>query len=146
MIALKLKSKITNRLKKYNGVLRIMRKIMVVDDEPDLIFSVKCGLEHISEEYKVIGAESGHECFDLLKKGPLPDLILLGVMMPEMNGWDVFTKLKETSDWRDIAVVFLTAKTDQYSEGFGKMAADDYIAKPCDIKNLEKRIDKILKK
>ena len=66
--------------------------------------------------------------------------------MPEMNGWDVFTKLKENPEWMEIPVVFLTAKVDSYSKGFGKMAAADYIAKPCDIKNLEKRIDKVLKK
>jgi two-component system response regulator VicR len=123
-----------------------MKKIMIVDDEPDLVFSIKYGLEDFSEEYKVIGAKSGRECFVLLKNGQMPDLILLDVMMPEMNGWDVFTKLKEKPEWREIPVVFLTAKTDPYSKGFGKMAATEYIAKPCDIKNLEKRIDKILKK
>ncbi len=123
-----------------------MKKIMIVDDEPDLVFSIKYGLEDFSEEYKVIGAGSGRECFELLKNGQMPDLILLDVMMPEMNGWDVFAKLKENPEWREIPVVFLTAKTDPYSKGFGKMAATDYIEKPCDIKNLEKRIDKILKK
>ena len=125
---------------------RIMKKIMIVDDEPDLAFSIKCGLEYFSEEYKVISAKSGRECFELLKNGQMPDLILLDIMMPEMNGWDVFTKLKETPEWRDIFVVFLTAKTDSYSKGFGKMVAADYIEKPCDIKNLEKRIDTVLKK
>ena len=122
----------------------MVRTIMVVDDEPDLIFSVKCGLEDFSDEYVVLGAESGHECFDLLKKGPLPDLILLDVMMSEMNGWDVFTKLKETSDWRDIAVVFLTAKTDEYSKGFGTLLANDFIEKPFEISNLKERIDNVL--
>jgi len=123
-----------------------MKKIMIVDDEPDLVFSIKCGLEYFADEYIVLGAGSGHECFELLKKGQVPDLILLDVMMPEMNGWDVFTKLKETPEWREIPVVFLTAKTDPYSKGFGKMAATEYLEKPYDIKNLEERIDKILKK
>jgi CheY-like chemotaxis protein len=123
-----------------------MRKIMIVDDEPDSVFTIKCTLENFSEEYKVIGAESGRECFELLKNGQMPDLILLDIMMPKMNGWDVFTKLKENPEWREIPVVFLTAKTDPYSKGFGKMASTDYIEKPCDIKNLERRIDKVLKK
>jgi two-component system, OmpR family, response regulator VicR len=123
-----------------------MKKIMIVDDEPDIIFSIKYGLENFSEEYKVIGAESGRECFELLKNGQMPDLILLDVMMPEMNGWDVFTKLKEKPEWREIPVVFLTAKTDPYSKGFGKMAATDYIEKPFDASDLKERIDRILKK
>ena len=120
------------------------RTIMVVDDEPDIIFSVKCGLENFADEYIVLGARSGHECFELLKNGQIPDLILLDVMMPEMNGWDVFTKLKETPEWRDISVVFLTAKTDQYSKGFGTLLANDYIEKPFEINNLKERIDNVL--
>ena len=123
-----------------------MKKIMIVDDEPDLVFSIKCGLEGFSEKYKVIGVKSGYECFDLLKNGKTPDLIILDIMMPEMNGWNVFTKLKENTEWREIPVLFLTTKTDSYSKGFGKIPVTEYIAKPCDIKNLEKRIDKILKK
>jgi len=119
---------------------------MIVDDEPDIIFAVKYGLKDFTDEYKIIGAESGRKCFEILKNGQIPDLILLDVMMPEMNGWNVFTKLKETQEYRKIPVVFLTAKTDIYSKGFGKMAAADYIEKPFDIKNLEKRINEILKK
>jgi len=123
-----------------------MKKIMIVDDEPDLVFSIKYGLENFSEEYKVIGAKSGRECFELLKNGQMPDLVILDIMMPEMNGWDVFAKLKENPEWNEIPVVFLTAKTDPYSKGFGKMADVDYIEKPCDIKNLKERIDTFLKK
>ena len=121
-----------------------MKKIMIVDDEPDLVFSIKYGLENFSEEYKVIGAESGRECFELLKNGQMPDLILLDVMMPEMNGWDVFTKLKETPEWRGISVVFLTAKIDPYSKGFGTLLANDFIEKPFEISNLKERIDNVL--
>jgi len=120
------------------------RTIMVVDDEPDILFSVKCGLEDFADEYIVSGAGSGHECFELLKKGQIPDLILLDVMMPEMNGWDVFTKLKETPEWREISIVFLTAKNDPYSKGFGTLLANDFIEKPFEISNLKERIDNVL--
>jgi len=120
------------------------KTIVVVDDEPDIILSVKYGLEDFTDEYIVLAAGSGHECFELLKKGQIPDLILLDVMMPEMNGWDVFTKLKETPEWRDISVVFLTAKTDPYSKGFGTLLANDFIEKPFEIDNLKERIDNVL--
>ncbi|MBN2602512.1 MAG: response regulator [Candidatus Thermoplasmatota archaeon] len=122
------------------------KKIMVVDDNPSIIFSVKEGLELIDDTYEIIGAESGEKCLDLLKSGNLPDLILLDIMMPGMNGWDLFAELDNNSQWKKIPVVFLTAKTDVYSTGFGKLVSTDYIEKPFDLTDLKKRIDNILKR
>jgi len=84
------------------------------------------------------------ECFEFLKKGDRPDIILLDIMMPEIDGWQVFAKLKENPEWREIPIVFLTAKIDEYSKGFGKLSADDYIEKPFEIEDLKERINKIL--
>jgi len=120
------------------------QKVMLVDDNTDFTYIVKKRLENLSEDYLVINANSGMECFELLKKGDLPDIILLDIMMPDMEGWDVFAKLKENAEWRNIPVVFLTAKTDSYSKGFGSISADDYIEKPIEIEKLKERIDKVL--
>jgi len=123
---------------------KMKKKIMVVDDNRDIIDMVRDGLEHFSKGYEIIGAGSGKECFELLKKNQIPDLILLDIMMPEMSGWDVFARLKENPGWRSIPVVFITVKSDPYSKGFGKTTADDYIEKPFAIMDLKERIDKIL--
>ena len=123
-----------------------MKKIMIVDDNVDLTYVVKKSLEKIKDGYEILSANRGQECFNLLNEGKLPDLILLDIMMPEMNGWDVFAKLKENAEWRKIPVVFLTAKTDSFSKGFGQIPAQDYIEKPFEIVDLKKRIDKILGK
>ncbi|MCJ2534269.1 MAG: response regulator [Candidatus Thermoplasmatota archaeon] len=120
------------------------KMIIIVDDNPDLVYTVKKGLERLIDGYEVTGAGSGNECFDLLKKGEIPDLILLDIMMPQMDGWQVFAKLKENSGWREIPIVFLTAKTDEYSKGFGKISAHDYIEKPFEMSELKVRIDKVL--
>jgi DNA-binding response OmpR family regulator len=122
------------------------KKIMIVDDNPSIIFSVKEGLELIDNSYEIIGAESGEKCLEFLKSGNLPDLILLDIMMPGMNGWDLFAELDNNTEWKKIPVVFLTAKTDAYSTGFGKLVSMDYIEKPFDLKDLKKRIDSILEK
>ena len=121
------------------------KKIMMVDDEPDQILAVKLILEDLSDEYEVIGADSGMQCLELLENNQIPDLIFLDIMMPGMNGWQVFAKLKENPEWREIPIVFLTAKTDEYSMGFGKLSADDYIKKPFEITDLKRRVDKVLK-
>jgi CheY-like chemotaxis protein len=120
------------------------KKIMLVDDNPDFVYMVKRGLHTFSDQYEIISANSGKECFELLEKGHIPDIFLLDIMMPETDGWNIFTKLKENMQWRDIPIIFLTAKTDDYSKGFGKISAQDYIEKPFEIMDLKKRIDNVL--
>lgn len=123
-----------------------MKKIMVVDDDPDQISTVKYVLESLNNKYEVIGANNGIQCLQLLKEKNIPDLILLDIMMPEMNGWEVLNRLKENSTWKDIPVIFLTARTDEVAKNAGGFLGDDYIEKPFNRKELIKRIDDVLKK
>ena len=120
------------------------KKIMIVDDEPDLIYTVKVGLEDISNDYEVIGANSGMQCLELLKNNQIPDIISLDIMMPEMNGWDVAAEIKKNPQWNKIPLVFLTAKTDSFSKTFGRIVSEDYITKPFEIKELKESIDRLL--
>jgi DNA-binding response OmpR family regulator len=119
-------------------------KIMLVDDNPDLTYLVKKRLERFEEGYEVIIAKNAAECFDLLKQGQLPNLILLDIMMPGMNGWDVLATLRNNITWKEIPVIFLTAKTDDISKGLGTITSDGYITKPFDIAELKVIIKKIL--
>ena len=123
----------------------VLKKIMVVDDEPDIVLSVKQYLEKSGDGYDVICADSGKQCLELLNKGRMPDLILLDIMMTKMNGWELFDILKENLSWANIPVVFLTAKTDAYSKKIGSVFGSDYIKKPFDLENLKERIDNVLK-
>jgi putative two-component system response regulator len=127
-------------------VIIMVKNIMIVDDNFETTYTVKDGLEDLDLNYYVTCADSGKKCIELLETHPIPNLILLDIMMPEMNGWDVFKKIREKTEWKKIPVVFLTAKTDSYSKGQGKLLAQDYIEKPFEINNLKTRIDKILEK
>lgn len=119
--------------------------IMVVDDEPDILLTVGQMLE--MSGYQVIKAKDGVECINKLNElGTIPDLVLLDIMMPDLSGWDVAAKIKENPAWKEIPIVFLTAKGDIMSIGMGNLAAEDYIVKPFDIKDLKERIEKIIKK
>jgi len=120
------------------------KKIMVVDDEPDQIFTAKMILEDFSKEYEVIGVSSGKKCIELLKNNKIPDIIFLDIMMPGMNGWDVAAEIKKNPKWKKIPLVFLTAKTDSLSATFGKIVSEEYILKPFEINDLKKSIDKFL--
>ena len=121
------------------------KKIMVVDDEEDILFTV-CQMLEMSG-YDVIKATDGNECIEKLNSfSKLPDLILLDIMMPDLNGWDVAAKIKENPSWEKIPIVFLTAKGDTMSVGMGNLTADDYIVKPFDINDLRYRVKKIIGK
>ncbi|AFV24548.1 response regulator receiver [Methanolobus psychrophilus R15] len=111
-------------------------KIMVVDDEPDTIDLVKIILE--SENIQVIGASSGFECLELMELEK-PDLILLDIMMPDMNGWETFHKIKEKNP--ALPVAMLTVKSQEFDKmlGLHVLKADDYITKPFSRKELIKR-------
>jgi len=124
-----------------------MKKIMLVDDEKDQIYCIKTGFEQeFPNEYEIIGVDSGKKCIELLEKNVKPDLILLDIMMPDMDGWEVFDKIKANQSWKKIPIIFLTARSDGLAKSAGSMIADDYIEKPIDIQELKTRIDSALKK
>ena len=123
-----------------------MKKIMLVDDNPDLIYMIKKHLKKLDDEYEITGVESGEECFKLLEGNYKPDLILLDIMMPGMNGWDVLAKIREQLAFSKIPVVFLTAKDDETSKGLGVMTSEGYITKPFIIADLKEKIERILAK
>jgi len=120
------------------------KKIMVVDDDPSIIYTVKYGLEALEPDYKIIGANSGEQCLKLLNNNEIPDIILLDIMMPGMTGWEIINKIRQNDSWKTIPVIFLTARTDRVAKEAGSFLADDYIEKPFQIQDIKQRIDKIL--
>jgi DNA-binding response OmpR family regulator len=121
------------------------KKIMVVDDEPDILLTVGQMLE--ISGYEVIKAQDGATAIQKLNElQSNPDLILLDIMMPNLSGWDVAAKIKENDEWKNIPIIFLTAKGDTMSIGMGGLASEDYIVKPFDIKDLKVRVEKIINK
>ena len=123
----------------------MVKKIMVVDDNPDIILSIRNGLEVVEGDYEIIGAKTGEKCLELLET-VTPDIILLDIMMPEMSGWETFDRLKRNTAWEEIPVVFLTARTDRVARNAGGFLGDDYIEKPFEIAELKRRIDEITKR
>lgn len=113
--------------------------ILVVDDDPDLVESVSMKLE--SHNFTVEKAYDGVEALEKIKKKQ-PDLVLLDVMMPRKNGYDLCNELKSDAKFKNIVVVLLTAVGDavtstNYTHIDGKTnMADDFIPKPIDLDKL----------
>jgi CheY-like chemotaxis protein len=121
----------------------MVKNIMIVDDDPSVRYTLKNGIE-LYKDYKVTAVESGFQCLDMLYNNQIPDLILLDLMMPEMSGWKTYNKIKQNTDWKDIPIIFLTARTDTVAKHAGGFFAEDYIEKPAKIQDIKERIDKIL--
>lgn len=119
-----------------------MKKIIVVDDEKTTVELLITVLEN--EGYQVSGAYNGLDCLEKIKKEGIPDLIILDIMMPEMNGWDAAATIKINPKYKDIPIIFLTAKSDTASKNMGRITAEYYIEKPFEVSNLVERIDEVL--
>lgn len=120
-----------------------MKKILLVDDELDIIEFLKYSLEQ--ENFEVIVSSNGK---DALKKISLnPDLIVLDIMMPEMDGFEVYKQIKQNKEYQGIPIIFLTAKPSETDEIKGlNLGASDYIQKPISPKKLVARIKSNLRK
>ncbi len=122
--------------------MEIKKTIMVVDDNPDIVTIVKTILE--GKGFDVLSASSGQELLNLLQNKK-PDLIILDIMMPEMDGLEVLSRLKGVAETATIPVILLTAKV-QYEDVLGgyKLGADYYITKPFTSTQLVNGINLLL--
>jgi len=116
-------------------------KLLVVDDDPNICDMLKLYFEN--EGYKVKTAQDGIEglqCFKLYE----PDLVLLDIMMPKKDGWQVCREIRESSSK---PVIMITAKGDVFDKVLGlELGADDFIVKPFDMKELSARIKAVLRR
>jgi len=118
--------------------------LLIVDDEPDIIEFVSYNL--LREGYQISSAKNGLEAVEQVKKYK-PDLILMDIMMPVMDGMTAVSKIKALPGTNDVMIVFLTARSEDYSQEAGfEVGADDYISKPIKPKLLVHRINALLRR
>jgi len=121
-----------------------MKTILVIDDEKDLINLVDHNLS--LEGFLVLGAKNGLEGLDIAKKHK-PDLILLDIMLPKMDGWDVCKQLKSSNETSHIPIIMLTARAQETDKVLGlELGADDYITKPFSARELIARVKAMLRR
>jgi len=121
------------------------RKIICVEDEPEMIDLIKLILTR--KGFDVLGANGGAAGLALIQK-EMPDLVLLDLMMPEMDGWQVYQQLKADEATQDIPVIVVTAKAQNIDKVLGLHIAkvDDYIPKPFSLQELVDRVDAVLER
>jgi len=118
------------------------RRVVYIEDEPEMVDLVRLILQR--KNYEVIGANGGREGLDTVRR-LLPDLVLLDLMMPDMDGWEVYQQLKAEESTRDIPVIVITAKAQNIDKVLGLHIAkvNDYISKPFSPKDLVDSLQKV---
>jgi two-component system, OmpR family, response regulator VicR len=118
-------------------------RVVYVEDEPEMIDLVKIILSR--KRFELVGALGGREGLDTVRR-ELPDLVLLDLMMPDMDGWEVYQQLKADETTRSIPVIVITAKAQNIDKVLGLHIAkvDDYIAKPFTPAELVESLEKVL--
>jgi DNA-binding response OmpR family regulator len=121
---------------------RMPKVILVVDDEPNIVLS----LEYLMQQagYVVRSARDGESALEEIEREP-PDLVLLDVMMPKHDGFEVCQAIRARSEWRAVKVVMLTAKGREVEREKGlSLGADDYITKPFATQELVDKVRQVL--
>jgi len=120
------------------------KRILMVDDDS---IHLEMAESVLSEEYDISSAASGKEALALFYQGLVPQLILLDLVMPEMDGWNTYSRIKAISGLHDIPIAFFTSSNDPKDINQAhEMGAVDYIKKPYDKDDLINRVEKILEK
>lgn len=122
----------------------LARKIIYIEDDPEMIDLVELILNR--HGFNVKGVNGGRQGLDTVRQDP-PDLVLLDLMMPDMDGWDVYQQLKADEATRMIPVIVITAKAQTIDKVLGLHIAkvDDYISKPFRPQELLDSIEKVLR-
>ena len=119
-------------------------KILLVDDEPDILEIIAYSLE--SAGYKIYKANNGLEAIKIAEK-IIPDLIIMDLMMPHMNGIDACDNIRKSDNLNDVIITFLSARGEDFSKIAGfEAGADDYITKPIKPKVLLSKVKALLRR
>jgi two-component system response regulator VicR len=120
------------------------KKVVCIEDEPEMIDLVKLILGR--KGYDLTGAMGGREGLEAVRRIK-PDLVLLDLMMPDMDGWEVYQQMKADEELMDIPVIVVTAKAQSIDKVLGLHIAkvDDYVTKPFGPQELLQSIEKVLR-
>jgi DNA-binding response OmpR family regulator len=120
-----------------------MKKILIVDDEPNIVMSLEYTFK--KNNFEVFIARDGQEALDILKNA-LPDVVILDVMMPNVDGYNTLEQIKNDNRLKDLKVIFLSAKNKEKDIEIGlSLGADLYVTKPFSVKKLLEQVNDLIK-
>ncbi len=134
-----MKQELVNRTVNIGSDEQKLKKVLVVDDEPHIVNLIRMSLD--DTKFRVFGAYSAVEALELVKK-QVPDVFVIDLMMPKIDGYKLCSMLREDSRTKNVPIIILSAKGQMKDKlNAIDVGADDYITKPFDPLELEKRIN-----
>ena len=119
-----------------------MKKILIADDEHKIVMTLEYAFRKAG--YEIFIARDGSEVLEILKT-EIPDVILLDIMMPNVDGYTTLSEIKKNENYKNIKVIFLSAKTGESDIKKGlELGADAYVTKPYSIKKLTEKVEELL--
>ena len=119
-----------------------MKKILIADDEHKIVMTLEYAFRKAG--YEIFIARDGTEVLELLKE-QIPDLILLDIMMPNLDGYSTLEEIRKEEKYKNIKVIFLSAKTSEKDINKGmELGADAYVTKPYSIKKLTEKVAELI--
>lgn len=120
-----------------------LSQIVCIDDEPGIIELVSLVLQ--SEDIQVVGAKNGSDGLSIMRQNP-PDAVLLDIMMPDMDGWEVYKQIRADETLKNLPVIILTARTSSFEEVIARerVGVNDYLTKPFMPDELRNSLARIL--
>lgn len=119
-----------------------MKKILIADDEHKIVMTLEYAFRKAG--YEIFIARDGTEVLELLKE-QIPDLILLDIMMPNLDGYSTLEEIRKEEKYKNIKVIFLSAKTSEKDISKGmELGADAYVTKPYSIKKLTEKVAELI--
>lgn len=122
-----------------------MVKVLIVEDNKDIRYTIRSVLSELDSSYEFAEAESGEKCLQKIEKETF-DVVLLDIMMPGIDGLETALRIRENPKHAKMKIVYLTAKTDPMTKGVGTVSGEDFVEKPFEPEDLDKRIKAALKK
>lgn len=119
------------------------KRIFIVDDNEAVLSSIEGYLREENNEWDIMKAGSGRDFLDLLKI-QTPDLMLIDIEMPEMDGWQLLQKIKKNSEWKDIPAIMFSSKPDELTRTLVHKISAGLIEKPFELHELKRSIEKAL--
>jgi CheY-like chemotaxis protein len=118
------------------------RSILIIDDDDIQHLTARTML---GDDYEILSAKSGIEALEFFRQGHIPNLVLLDILMPEMDGWEIFNRIRAISLLEDVPIAFLTSLNGTAEENRAReLGAADYIIKPFSKEGLLTRIKNII--